>query len=208
MQTRTKRQREVLDYITGFVDRNGYGPSYQQIARHLGVSSKAGVQRHIMALENLGLVARKRQNGSFIIELPMRRAAVESACVVDHFEVPDPNKAEFKQSVITLPRFMIGPFSPEEIFAFTAPDESLEEKGLCPGDLLLAEKRNFARRGDVGVFMVKGMGMMMGLYYPQGPETEIRYANDDFDPLSMPSDEVEIKGVMRGFVRPIPSPED
>ena len=31
----TKRQKEVLDFISGFVDENGYCPSFEEIARGL-----------------------------------------------------------------------------------------------------------------------------------------------------------------------------
>jgi SOS-response transcriptional repressor LexA len=49
--TRTRRQREVLDFIIRYIDNHGYEPSYQLIARELGVSSKAGIAKHIKALE-------------------------------------------------------------------------------------------------------------------------------------------------------------
>jgi repressor LexA len=56
MQPRTRRQKEVLDFIKRYIEKHGYEPSYQQIARHLGVSSKAGIARHIESLENQGFL--------------------------------------------------------------------------------------------------------------------------------------------------------
>ena len=35
----TKRQKEVLDFIAGFVQDNGYCPSYEEIARGLELAS-------------------------------------------------------------------------------------------------------------------------------------------------------------------------
>jgi len=52
MLPRTQRQKEVLDYITRFLAKHGYEPSYAQIARHFGVSSKATIAKHIAALES------------------------------------------------------------------------------------------------------------------------------------------------------------
>jgi len=204
VQTRTKRQREVLDYITRFIDRNGYGPSYQLIARHLGVSSKAGVQRHIEALETMGLVSRKRENGSFSIELPMRHVAAESVCVVEHFEISDNSGTTFRHTVLSLPKVMVGSLSPEDVMTLKVPDDSLEEKGLSEGDILLLEKRSYGRRGDIGAFMLNGLEIVVGQYYPQGPETEIRRFGER-ETLLLPADEVAIMGIMRGFLRPIPS---
>ena len=47
----TKRQKEVLDFIAGFVDDNGYCPSYEEIARGLELASLATVHKHISVLE-------------------------------------------------------------------------------------------------------------------------------------------------------------
>ena len=51
MLPRTQRQKEVLDYITRFHAKHGHEPSYAQIARYFGVSSKATIAKHISALE-------------------------------------------------------------------------------------------------------------------------------------------------------------
>src|SRR6476620_9813803 len=47
----TKRQKQVLDFIAGFVDENGYCPSYEEIARGLELASLATVHKHISVLE-------------------------------------------------------------------------------------------------------------------------------------------------------------
>ena len=43
----TRRQKQVLDVIAGFVDENGYSPSYEEIARGLNLASLATVHKHI-----------------------------------------------------------------------------------------------------------------------------------------------------------------
>src|SRR5438477_3257190 len=47
----TKRQKQVLDFVAGFVDDNGYSPSYEEIARGLNLASLATVHKHISTLE-------------------------------------------------------------------------------------------------------------------------------------------------------------
>jgi len=46
----TKRQKDVLDFIAGFVEENGYSPSYEEIAHALDLASLATVHKHISAL--------------------------------------------------------------------------------------------------------------------------------------------------------------
>src|SRR5205809_5952323 len=47
----TKRQKQVLDFVSGFIEDNGYSPSYDEIARGLGLASLATVHKHISTLE-------------------------------------------------------------------------------------------------------------------------------------------------------------
>ena len=78
---RTQRQKEVFDYLVSFLERRGYIPTYTQIAKHLGVKSRATVAKHIQALVRLGLVTIIREGSSSQIvinqqELPASRFAV------------------------------------------------------------------------------------------------------------------------------------
>src|SRR5450432_1274960 len=54
----TKRQREVLDFIAGFIDVNGYCPSYEEIARGLELASLATVHKHISVLDGKSYLKR------------------------------------------------------------------------------------------------------------------------------------------------------
>src|SRR5215472_7013727 len=66
----TKRQREVYDFISEFVQRNNYTPSYQEIGDGLGLSSLATVHKHITNLEKKGLLNRDYNRGRSIDLLP------------------------------------------------------------------------------------------------------------------------------------------
>jgi len=54
----TKRQKQVLDFIAGFVDENGYCPSFEEIARGLDLASLATVHKHISVLEEKSYLKR------------------------------------------------------------------------------------------------------------------------------------------------------
>ena len=47
----TKRQKEVLDFISAYVQDNGYSPSYEEMAEGLDLASVATVHKHVSALE-------------------------------------------------------------------------------------------------------------------------------------------------------------
>src|SRR5258708_9359478 len=47
----TKRQKELLDFLAGFLEKKGYSLSYEEIGEGLSLASLATVHKHIMALE-------------------------------------------------------------------------------------------------------------------------------------------------------------
>ena len=74
----TRRQKQVLDYLRGYMREHGYGPSLEEIGRHLGVASLATVHKHLTRLEERGVIRRRaRQSRSVeVLERPGTAHAV------------------------------------------------------------------------------------------------------------------------------------
>jgi len=64
----TKRQRELLDFVDGFIKEHGYGPSYREVMAALGYKSVSTVAIHINGLIDKGYV-RKRDNSARSLEV-------------------------------------------------------------------------------------------------------------------------------------------
>src|SRR4030095_15283594 len=109
MQPRTQREREILEYITRFIERHGYEPSYAQIARHFGVSSKATIAKHIEALERRGLISRHRKHGAFGLAIRIAEAPADAVCEVallGRIAAGAPIDAIEDMEMICVPRFL------------------------------------------------------------------------------------------------------
>lgn len=64
----TKRQRELLGWVDGFIKEHGYGPSYREIMHGLGYKSVSTVAVHIEGLLTKGYI-RKRDHSARSIEV-------------------------------------------------------------------------------------------------------------------------------------------
>ena len=64
----TKRQREILNYLTAYTDQNGYAPSFEEIAEQFNYNSLATVHEHLSNLERKGYI-RRSYNESRAIEI-------------------------------------------------------------------------------------------------------------------------------------------
>jgi repressor LexA len=64
----SKRQRELLNFVDGFIQGHGYGPSYREIMRALGYKSVSTVAVHIDGLITKGYLL-KRDNSARSLEV-------------------------------------------------------------------------------------------------------------------------------------------
>ena len=205
MQPRTKRQKEVLDYITHYIDNHGYEPSYQLIARQLGVSSKAGIAKHVKALENQGLLTRRRIGGSFNLDVQNKESAFNAVCEVEWLDAPSDAafRENWENTPLYVPVFLLGYLAPEKICAFRVTDDSMIEKNIVEGDVALIEKKTFVRDGDCIAAIVEKNRTVLHHYYRAGAYIELRPANDKFEITRLSADQIEIQGVFRGLLRPL-----
>jgi len=202
MHARTKRQREVLDYITEFVADRGYEPSYQQIARALGVSSKAGIAKHISALEKQGLLLRTRKNGSFSLNLHPKSPVSDLVSAVEWLEIPEAAGGNNPDDEpIYISKSIVEDISAKPIWAFRVFDDSMIGSQICEDDIALIEERSFARDRDCVVAIVERQEAILHSYHRKGGEIELRPANENFESIILGADKIVILGVMRGLIR-------
>ena len=58
-----KRQREILDFVTQYIQLHGFSPTLGEIAKCLGVSSLATVHEHLQSMIGKGIF-KKKSGGS------------------------------------------------------------------------------------------------------------------------------------------------
>ena len=205
MQPRTKRQKDVLDYVTRFIENHGYEPSYQQIARYLGIASKGGVAKHIEALEKQGLIARRREKGSFNLDLPAKSLVAEYVCEIEWLNVPG-DESSFgngEHTPLFVPKLLLGYQLPEDLRAFAVRNDSMLEEHICEGDIALIQKKSFARDGDVVVALTPNKKVVLKKLFRQGAKIELRPANPNYDSIILPADKISVQGILRGILRPL-----
>ncbi len=204
MQPRTQRQKEILEYITRFIERHGYEPSYAQIARHFGVSSKATIAKHINALERRGLIARHRANGAFGLSVAVEDNG-DALCEVPllgRVAAGAPIDAVEETETISIPRFLLGRARPSQVYALRVTGDSMIDEHICDGDIALIENRTEARDGEIVVALVEGSRATLKRLYRFGREVELRPANSQLAPLRLPASQVSVQGIFRGLLRP------
>src|ERR1041384_1375375 len=176
MQTRTRRQKEVLEFITRYIETNGSEPSYRMIARALNLKSKAGIFKHIQALANQGVLTKTRKNGSFSLGIHGNEAVSDAVCEVEWLEVPEERafKEEWEKGPVVVPKFMLGIYAAHKVGAFSVPDDGMADRGICEGDIALVEKRFFVRDSECVAAVVDEKTCVLRSHYRDGGKIELR----------------------------------
>jgi len=206
MLPRTQRQKDILDFITRFLERHGHQPSYAQIARHFGVKSRATIAKHITALEKRGLLARQHEDGSFGLNVKVEDNTSDSLCEVKllgRIAAGAPLEVVEYEERIPVPRFLLGRVKPDRVYALRVKGDSMIDEHICDGDIALIENRTDARDGEIVVaLLIEDNQATLKRLYRRGMFIELQPANSQLQPLTVPANEVRVQGIFRGLLRP------
>ncbi len=204
----TPRQKELLDFIAGFVDEHGYCPSYDEIARGLDLASLATVHKHIAALSAKGYLNRT-ENHSRSLEIGPRyfdetRASRASRSV--RLEIPlegriaagVPVEAYAEREVVNFGDFAGSP----DTYALQVRGESMIEDHICDGDYVLIERTGSVRNGDVVVALVRGAESTLKRFYRE-PDGSVRLqpANRTMEPIRLAASDIQVQGRLLAVLR-------
>ena len=204
MLPRTQRQKDILDYITRFSERNRYEPSYAQIARHFGVKSRATIAKHIAALERRGLLTRTHEDGSFALSVKVDDPdALCQVKLLGRIAAGTPLDIVESAETLSVPRFLLGRVKPERVYALRVKGDSMIDEHICDGDIALIENRTEARDGEIVVaFLIEENQATLKKLYRRGSNVELHPANSQLQPLTLPANQVSVQGIFRGLLRP------
>ncbi len=202
----TRRQKEVMDFLSTFIDKNGYSPSYEEIASGLGLASLATVHKHIQALEAKQYL-RRSYNHSRSLEIGDRYFREERA-----------RRSEPDQVIPLLGRIAAGTpveaiSNPESLhfsdfagdegtYALQVRGESMIEDHICNGDYVLVEKTDSIKNGEIVVALVDGMETTLKRYYKEADgRVRLQPANADMQPIYVDPASLQIQGRLLAVMR-------
>jgi repressor LexA len=197
----TKRQREILDYIDGFIADQGYAPSFEEIAEHFGYSSLATVHEHLSNLERKGYI-RKAYNESRSIELvqPGLGAPTVELRLLGAVAAGLPIEAILDSETVAVPPDMVR--RQKENYVLRVEGNSMIEEQIRDGDYIVVQAQQNAEDGEMVVALVGGeAATVKKLYREPGGRIRLQPANPTMEPIIVDARDVRIQGVVVGVIR-------
>jgi repressor LexA len=201
----TKRQKQVLDFIAGFVDENGYCPSYEEIARGLELASLATVHKHISVLESKNYLKRGF-NQSRSLELSPKylqehrrpKSSAQEIPLRGRIAAGLPVETTEQRESLSFADFAGG----GNTFALEVRGDSMIDDHICDGDLILVESVQQALDGDIVVALVNGSETTLKRFYRESEDkVRLQPANSTLEPIVIPAADVQIQGRLLAVLR-------
>lgn len=202
----TERQRQILDFLTSYLDAHGYPPTVREIGEAVGLASPSTVHAHLANLERAGLIKRdptkpraleltdriRSQPAEDVHRLPLvGEIAAGGPLLADeniqeHLAVPD-----------TLAR------GDGEEFLLRVKGDSMVNAGILDGDIVVVHRQDDARNGEIVVALA---GQDEGAdeatvkrFFREGGRVRLQPENDSLDPIY--AEYVQVLGAVTGVFR-------
>ena len=201
----TKRQREVYDFISEFVERNGYCPSFEEIGQGLDLNSLATVHKHITNLEKKGLLTRDYNRSRSIDLLPPKGRLKQAMSITTGAVLPLVGRIAAGQPIEAIERpetISLGDFvRSKDVFVLEVRGDSMQDEHILDGDYVLVEKSKTAHDGDIVVALVERMDATLKRFYREGENIRLQPSNINMKPIIVPAATVELQGRVIGVLR-------
>lgn len=196
----TPKQKQILEFIEGFIKENDYAPSYREIADHFGFSSVATVAEHVENLKNKGYIT---SDDSGYRSLKVVGVEVDQDSLFSGLAVPllgairagRPIEAVRTSETLEIPRDMMA----RNVFALRVKGDSMMDDGILDGDFVVVEPCQTPKNGDIVVALINKDEVTLKRFYREKDHIRLQPANKKYQPIRVKK--VTIQGRVRGVIR-------
>ncbi len=184
----TKRQKEVLDFLVSFANKQGYSPSFEEIAKALKLTSLATVHKHISTLECKGFIRRGYNQSRSIEVVQLPKPVREQVLERNSTELPmagriaagRPLEAVEERETFSLAEFARGGNN----FVLQVKGNSMMDDHILNGDYIVVEQTQVANPGEIVVALVGGEDATLKRFFREpGGRVRLQPANSEMQPI-------------------------
>ena len=197
----TRRQSEILTYLQGHIQQEGFAPSFEEIAERFGFQSLATVHEHLTNLERKGYIRRSYNESRAIEVLPPRGTALATEIpLLGKVAAGTPIEALMHEETIAVPDQMLPRRGPN--FALRVSGASMIDDHILDGDYVVVHGKQTAENGELVIALVNGSEATVKRFYREsGGWIRLQPANTTMQPMRFQERDVLIQGIVVGVIR-------
>ena len=202
----TSRQREVLNFISEFIEKHRFPPTRSELSKHFGFKSPNAAEAHLRALEKKAVIGIERGVSRGITLLPMGMAELPGGeypplPLVGRVAAGSPILAQ--ENIEEEYRLDPALFPRRPHYLLRVEGMSMKDAGILHGDLLAVHRTPEALNGQIVVARLEDE-VTVKRFRRRGSQVKLLPENDDFDPIhiDLHTQELAIEGLGVGVIRP------
>ncbi|MCL5797391.1 MAG: transcriptional repressor LexA [Patescibacteria group bacterium] len=189
----TQRQKQALDYITKYIQENGYSPALKDVASFLGTENLSTAQYFIEQLTQKGYLKRETYKNRGISPISHN----QTVQLLGYIAAGTPIEPIESPITVNLPKdLQLNQKYPH--YALKVKGNSMMDMGILDGDTVLVRHQLVAKNGDVIVAITED-GATLKVFREDGPSIYLEAKNKDFPNIYPKS--LEIRGKFVGLIR-------
>lgn len=198
-----KRQRQIVEFIKQFIQKNGFSPTLQEIADAIGVSSLATVHEHLQALIKKKVI--KRYEGAIrgleVIEnkIDQMMGSVEIP-VLGYIAAGQPIQPfTDPEATMKIAPWLIS--GKKRAFILQVKGSSMIEEGIHDRDYVIIEEESITsvKDGDIVVALLENGLATLKRFFREKTRVRLEPANSTMSPIFATN--VRIQGKCVGVIR-------
>jgi len=199
MNTLTKKQKLVFDFIHRYKTENGISPTIEEIRKKLKLKAVSTIHEHIKSLHEKGFL-QKGENSARSIELNNDNTSILQIPIIGVIAAGQPIEAvEDNQETISIVNPNIK--TAQGHYALKVRGDSMIDEGIFDGDIVVIKKQSVAENGQTVVAIIDDNEATLKKLYRVKSRFRLEPRNQTMLPFFRK--EVEVRGVVVQVVRNI-----
>lgn len=199
----TKKQYLILSFIRSFIEREGFAPSFREIADQFHLSSLATVHQHLQVLKTKGFIDYTAGSSrSLLLIDPVedeQPGAIYELPLLGLITAGQPIEAIEEKEMIRIPEILIPRPHVGKRFALRVKGDSMIEDGIFDGDIVIVNQQQTANNGDIVVALLENEFATLKRFYRESSGIRLQPANKNYKPIRVKN--VQVQGKVIGLVR-------
>lgn len=184
MNDLTQKEREVYEYISECLEKNGFAPSVRDICAEVGIKSTSSVHEYLRKLEAKGYIRKSSgksralciESGAKTESSKMKRVPILGRVTAGQPILAVENYDGYVDFPATMAR------GKANLFALRVMGESMIEAGIMDGDIVVVESKRYADDGEIVVAMIEDEATVKKFYRDNG-KIRLQPANSTMEPI-------------------------
>ncbi len=193
----SKRQAEILQFISEFRPKKGYAPSLAEIAENFDVSVPT-IHQHVSYLRKKNLLTTEKGKRRSIQTLNTRKSGIVEILLMGLIAAGGPIEAIRDPRPIEVPRNMLS--AGANFYALKVAGTSMIEDGIFDGDIVVVREQSTVEDGEKAVaYLPDKDAVTLKRIYHEKNQIKLVPANQSMKPFYETN--VEIQGKVVGVLR-------